>query len=199
MSEGGAVLAKPLAIAFAAIAVVWLAGFGAFLAALPQAGRDEVVRADALVVVTGGQGSRIRAGMALLSDGAGRRLMISGVGRDVTDKQIMEIAEADPTLFDCCVDLGRDAESTVGNAKEIGAWAEGHGFSTLIVVTSDYHMPRTLMLLRDRLPSVELVASPVPARWGARSFAWLAPKTVAKLAHEYNKLLATSVRLRLVP
>jgi len=195
----GAAFGKLAGLAAAAGVLVWLAGFVAFLSALPAPQADAPKAADAIAVLTGGKGSRIQAGMALLAAGAGERLMISGVGADTADAEVMQIANGEAALFACCVDLGRSAQDTIGNAREIGAWAEAHNFRTLIVVTSDYHMPRTLMLLKARMPAVALTGFPTEARWGRRSARWLAPGALAKLGVEYNKYLATRARLALAP
>ncbi|MEM9750000.1 MAG: YdcF family protein [Pseudomonadota bacterium] len=187
-----------LAITAAAVAALWVAGFGWFLATLPAWETSQHLKADGLAVLTGGQGTRIKAGARLLADGAAPRMLISGVGPDVSDSEIMKIARAEPSLFGCCIALGREAASTIGNAHEIAAWAGAHDMNSLIVVTSDYHMPRSLALLRDRLPDADLVAYPTSAPWGSRSIAWARPRYMFRIATEYNKYLATRARLAIL-
>ena len=55
----------------------------------------------------------------------------------------------------------------MGNAAETAAWARSHGYEHLIVVTSDYHMPRALLELQAAMPDVRLSAYgvPAPAPW----------------------------------
>jgi uncharacterized SAM-binding protein YcdF (DUF218 family) len=55
------------------------------------------------------------------------------------------------------VDLGRAALDTRGNAAETSEWVARHGFSSLIVVTSSYHMPRTLIEYARAMPHVQLI------------------------------------------
>ncbi len=147
-----------------------VAGFGIFVITLPGAPtQDEVIRADAIVVLTGGGGGRIDAGVRLLEKHKGARLLISGVHASVKPADIQHMSGLDDDLMRCCVDLGRRARDTVGNAGEIALWAERHHYHRLIVVTSAYHMPRALIELRTSLPGATLVAFPVtssmPGEW----------------------------------
>ena len=63
--------------------------------------------------------------------------------------------------FGCCIDLDYSAVNTIGNAVETRRWALGHGFRSLVVVTSSYHMPRAMLELSHQLPGVTLIAYPV--------------------------------------
>ena len=149
------------------------AGFVVFLFSLPGVRPVQAMsRADAIVVLTGGGGSRIRAAADLLAGQHGRRLLISGVNRTVRPAAIQSLFHLDAQTMQCCVDLDYRARNTLGNADEIAAWARAHGFSRLIVVTSTYHMPRTLIELRAALPEASLLPFAVrpPARRGARNW-----------------------------
>ncbi|MEM1285393.1 MAG: YdcF family protein [Pseudomonadota bacterium] len=116
--------------------------------------------ADGLVVVTGGP-DRIEVALDLLTDGAADRLLISGVHTGTGVAALVRRTQADPALFDCCIDLDRNAMDTAGNAREAAAWVDTHGFQSLLVVTSAYHIPRTLSEMRHLLPEVDLVAFPI--------------------------------------
>jgi uncharacterized SAM-binding protein YcdF (DUF218 family) len=145
--------------------------------------------ADGIVALTGGSLERLATGMDLLAQGRGRRLLISGVNAKVTDAELEAAIGADPDLFRCCVDVGRAAENTLGNAAETAAWAKRNGFDELIIVTADYHMPRSLAELRAALPQAVLIAYPVstavtaPGSWQRDIGAAL------RLAGEYVKYL----------
>ncbi|MEH6411125.1 MAG: YdcF family protein [Hyphomonas sp.] len=118
-------------------------------------------QADAIVALTGGSGLRIAAGVGLVTAGHGERLLISGVNPDVGIDELVTLAGGAPETYACCVDIGYRAETTIGNAEETAAWAYEHGFSQLIIVTSDYHMPRSLILLQRAMPDIELQPYPV--------------------------------------
>lgn len=169
--------------------LVLIGGFVHFAATLPSPPAAKP-QADAIVVLTGGR-DRIAAALELLEGGHGARLLISGVNRDVT-RAALEAGFADrSTRFACCVDLGFEARSTLGNAAEAAAWARAHGYTSLIVVTSSYHMPRSLLVLRRQMPDIELKPWPVrhsdPDGWRALALARI-------LVPEYAKYLVTLVR-----
>lgn len=138
-----------------------LIGFGAWSGTV--SGYDTPpapVRADAIVILTGDDG-RLAAGGQLLRDGAAPHLLISGVHPSVTNGDIRRHTGLSDAEFDCCVSLGRQATDTVGNAQETAAWVQSNGYQRLIIVTSDYHLPRSLLVMENAMPDAELIAYPV--------------------------------------
>jgi uncharacterized SAM-binding protein YcdF (DUF218 family) len=185
-----------IALIVATVAIT-LGGFGWFIWSVPT---DEVVlsrSADGIVVLTGGT-SRVTDAMELLAAGRGRRLLISGVHPSTTMREIARVVPAYEALLECCVDLDHSAENTVGNAVETRRWAKARGFRSLIVVTSNYHIPRTMMELGQQLPDVELIAFPVISDRQRTEGWWTAP-TARLLISEYLKYLIAQVRIRLEP
>src|SRR5262245_36602382 len=116
--------------------------------------------ADGIVVLTGGA-SRITDAFELLAAGRGKRLLISGVHHTTTSREMTRLIPEYGRLIACCVDLDYSAVNTVGNAVEAKRWVKDRGFRSLIVVTSSYHMPRTMAELARRMPDIELVPFPV--------------------------------------
>jgi len=150
--------------------------------------------ADAIVALTGGEG-RLVAALQLLDQKKANRLLISGVDAGTTREQLFAAVGSLSRRAACCVDLGRSAEDTIGNAGETAVWVKKHDFESLIVVTASYHMPRSLMELRAMLPEIRLVAYPVfPDRIRLDEW-WRDPETTGVLAGEYMKFLAAVGRL----
>lgn len=179
-------------IAFLVVVLLWAAGLLVFadrvIESTPATEPEEA--ADAIVVLTGASDMRLKEGMRLLERRKGERLFISGVNRDVKRPELMDVTEGSKRLYECCVDLGYQAENTVQNAREIAEWARGHDFDTLVVVTSDYHMPRSLLELKADMPDAHFVAYPVPtAELNARDW-WKSPKGARLVVLEYCKYLA---------
>lgn len=174
------------------------AGFAVFLTRVPRAEPPVCVHGDGIVALTGGA-ERLADALRLLSSGSGRRLLISGVHPSTTEQ---ELARAQPDYAQfarCCVDLGRRALNTAGNAIETRRWAERHGFRSLVVVTSGYHMPRTMMELARQMPNIELIPYAVVTE-RLREEPWWGDWATAKLlAGEYVKYVAALVRVRLAP
>ena len=98
--------------------------------------------------------------------------------------------------FKCCVDVGYAAHDTSGNAEETKAWAHAHRFSKLIIVTSSYHMPRSLIELGRAMPAATLVPYPVLSRNFRTEAWWLHGATARLLFSEYVKFLPSA---RLTP
>jgi uncharacterized SAM-binding protein YcdF (DUF218 family) len=184
---------RSLVYAGAASAVLLLAGFLVFAASAVRPTSEANVVADGIVVLTGAE-RRIEAGLKLLRDGSGRRLLISGMHARTTPGEALRHAGATGARAPCCIDFGYEAQDTIGNAAETKAWVERHGFSRLVVVTSSYHMPRSLTELALALPGVELVAHPVMPRVLGEGAWWLRPSAARVLVAEYFKLLPAYAR-----
>jgi uncharacterized SAM-binding protein YcdF (DUF218 family) len=175
------------------VAVVWLAGFVRFIVGIPDSPPVNLRETDGIVVLTGGP-SRLAEAIALLAAGHSQRLLISGVNERTNDpdlKQSLDInSQTDNELFDCCIDVGRQARDTVGNAQEIAAWARRHNYRSLRVVTADFHIRRSLLEIRRYAPDLVLVPHPVFTE-NVRPGSWWRNKYAARmLSYEYNKLLA---------
>ena len=112
--------------------------------------------------------------------------------------QRFEFAEATQRLYDCCVDLGFEAEDTVGNARETAEWVRSHDYQSLIVVTSDYHMPRAMLELRAALPGVQLIAYPVRSVELDAGHWWRSKSNARFIVIEYSKYLAILARQTLL-
>lgn len=153
-----------------------------------------VERADGIVVLTGGA-MRLDQAIGLLKEGRAERLLISGVNPETGITALSRLTGTDRALFDCCVDLDYAALNTIGNAEMTGRWARSRGFDELILVTSDYHMPRTLMTF-DRFAHVPVIR-PYPV---ARADLWSGHSVPSGLGMkvlltEYAKFLAARLRL----
>src|SRR5919198_1118776 len=142
--------------------------------------------------------SRVVDAIELLSEGRGKRLLITGVHRATTTAEIARLSPAYGRLIACCVDLDHSARNTVGNAVETKRWANSRGIQSLIVVTSNYHMPRAMTELARQLPDVALIPFPVvPEKF--RTEQWWDPATARLLLAEYLKYIVAQLRLRLDP
>lgn len=172
--------------------LLWLIGFGWFIA-LVAAERPIVPlpHAGGIVVLTGGR-ERMKAGLELLMAGAAPRLLVSGAGAgtdlaDFTPRDGINAAGLAGRIT-----LGHRAATTRGNARETARWANRHDITSLIVVTADYHMPRALLELRRRMPGLVLLAEPVRPPALAHLDRW---RIVRLLAVEFTKYALVRCRL----
>ncbi|WDI33057.1 YdcF family protein [Hyphococcus flavus] len=171
------------------IALLWVLGFAVFVWRLPAPTTENPKLADGVVVFTGGGGARISAAMSVFSDGAGERLLISGVHPDTSLARLSELWRGEADRFSCCVDLGHEALSTEGNANELAAWATSNKFSSIILVTSDYHMPRAIIATRAKMKNAIITPHPVASGYLDAKGRPASIKATGNLAGEYSKFL----------
>src|ERR671918_342310 len=88
--------------AFCAVAAVAVTmGFWWFVESLPTHEVKLEGRADGIVVLTGGS-SRVADAIELLSEGRGKRLLITGVHRATTSAEIKRLAPSYGPMIACC-------------------------------------------------------------------------------------------------
>lgn len=155
-------------------------------------------KADGIVVLTGAA-ARIPDAIELLAAGRGQRLLISGVHRDTRAREIARLTPLYSKFFTCCIDLDRSALNTFGNALETKRWAVEHNFNSLIIVTSNWHMPRAMAEMRHQLPQTTLIAYPVISEKVRSESWWSNTETLRLLVGEYLKYLFAHVRMRIDP
>ena len=181
-----------LAVVFVTAAV----GFVGFLSQLHGTESKPARRAEGIVVLTGGS-SRVSDAMELLADGYGQRLLISGVHPTNDASDISRSLSDNQSLLGCCVDLDRSAVNTRSNAAETRRWVHERGFKSLIVVTSNYHMPRAIVELSHAMPDIALIPFAVVGdKWRDEPW-WTSGATFRLLLSEYVKYVAAEVRVRL--
>jgi uncharacterized SAM-binding protein YcdF (DUF218 family) len=189
-----------LAAAIVAVLAIMLAaataGFAGFISQLRGSEAKPSRTADGIVVLTGGS-SRVSDAMELLADGYGKRLLISGVHPASGASDISRSLTDNQSLLNCCVDLDRSAVNTRSNAAETRRWAREQGFKSLIVVTSNYHMPRAIVELSHAMPDITLIPFAVVGdKWRDDPW-WTNGATMRLLLSEYVKYVAAEVRVRL--
>ena len=129
--------------------------------------------ADAIFVLTGGEG-RIQEGYRAWSGGAARELYILGAGRRVPVTRIVPEASRLPAGVLSHIHVEGWSENTLENAFSAKS-AVGEGrYSSVILVTSDYHIPRAYLAFRKVLPpEVSITAIRVRPEGGAgASWRW---------------------------
>ncbi len=155
-------------------------------------------KADGIVVLTGAA-SRIPDAIELLAAERGKRLLITGVHRATSASEIARLTPLYSKFFTCCIDLDRSALNTFGNALETRRWAREHNFNSLIVVTSNWHMPRAMAELSHQLPDATLIAYPVSSEKVKTEPWWQNLDTARFLFAEYLKYLFALTRMSLDP
>ena len=180
-------------IAFLLGAVGLAIGFVWFVERLPMEDPAFHQDADGIVVLTG-RAARISDAIDLLAGRHGKRLLITGVYPTTTANAIARLVPENQHWVTCCVDLDHSAVNTSGNAVQTRIWAKKNDIKSLIVVTSNYHMPRALTELAHQLPDVVLIPYPIiPDRVRVDTW-WTSVMTTRLLFAEYLKYLRAVVR-----
>ena len=168
-----------------------------FVLTLPQPKTGLPAPTDGLVVPTGGQ-ARIQEGLMLLYNKSAERMLITGVGQTVSKRALAEqlnLSAAQLATFSCCVDIEKTAMDTKGNANAARIWAEANEFSTVRLVTANYHLPRADLEFHRLLPGHTIKSWPVvPPDLQLNSW-YLHWPTVKLLTKEYAKYLIAQVWL----
>lgn len=172
-----------------AVGIAWLGGLLWFGASMPRQAAEGTSRTDAIVVLTGGA-ERLAEGGRLLNSGSAGWLFVSGVNIGVAKPAVLRIAGIKkPRLIGSLV-LGYRARNTRQNAQETALWLKARGFTSIRLVTANYHMRRATLEFRRVLPRTRIVTHPVfpqpvnPGPW------WQNFTAISVVAGEYNKYLA---------
>ncbi|WP_244434765.1 YdcF family protein [Afipia sp. P52-10] len=190
--RGAHVLLRVMAVAVVVVA----GGFFWFLAQLESDEAQPKSKADGIVVLTGGS-SRVSDAVELLANGYGKRLLISGVHWSNGAGEISRSLPDNRAWLACCIDLDYSAVNTRSNATETRRWVQERGFRSLIVVTSNYHMPRALNELSHTMPDTQLIPfAVIGEKW--RDEPWWSSGAAARLLlTEYAKFLVAGLRMHL--
>jgi uncharacterized SAM-binding protein YcdF (DUF218 family) len=182
------------------IVALWLGGFLRFVSAIENLSAVPVATAteptDAVIVLTGGS-ERVLTGIKLLEAGAGKKLFISGVHKKLSVENVLGTQNVPVDLRACCIALGYQAGSTKGNAEETRDWMQSQGYTSLRLVTANYHMPRSMLLFHAAMPAVTIIPHPVtPDNFDLAAW-WQHAGMIELLATEYDKYVFAALRTAL--
>jgi len=181
---------RTIAVGVAVIGLVWLGGLAWFVHSELTIAVDRATSTDAIVVLTGGR-LRVETALDLLGAGRARSLFISGVNPHVDRIALLRVAGRTDAANADQIEIGHVAENTLGNARETAEWMRRKGYRSLRLVTSWYHMRRSLLEFERAMPDMLIIAEPVFAGHGD-PLTWSDRLDVAILTiGEYTKFLAT--------
>ena len=109
------------------------------------------IQSKTIVVITGNVG-RLKAAENLMNFNSEGRLLISGVAKGVKYSEIIKSETVDRKK----VDLGYNAQSTLGNAFETKVWVSNNNLKDFILITDDWHMKRALLLFKNSMPNINI-------------------------------------------
>ncbi|MDA9649166.1 YdcF family protein [Alphaproteobacteria bacterium] len=157
-----------------------------------------------IVILTGGS-NRIKEGLKVVNNinkltKTDFKILISGTGKGFTKASLKKIltTDFDLNLVECCIELESISKDTYSNATETYKWTKKNGINNIILITSNYHMPRAILEFRNRMPNQQIFTYPInPKNHDIKK--WLnSSHTFSLLFFEYSKLLIASLRLKII-
>ena len=145
---------------------------------------------DGIVVLTGDQ-YRIAKGIALLKNYPDKRLLISGVNKNINTIDIMKEFPNNKNFFECCIDIGKDAKNTFENIIETFEWMKSNEFNSIIIVTSDYHVPRVKLEINRFIDNQQIFYEAVKTGEGESIL------RLKKITLEYIKYIRTFLSIKI--
>ena len=175
--------------------LILLTGFGLFtLHVTNMKPPEQISKADGIVVLTGPGGGRLVTAAHLLKEGYGERLLVSGINPSTDENTLQGLLKLDEETFTRLVDLDYAAQNTSDNARETVIWAKTLGYEQIILVTSDYHMPRASMEVRGASQQLQIIPYPVKIKKPADTPWWGGRDNLTRLMREYGKLMLAYIR-----
>lgn len=172
----------------------WTTGLVWYVDTLPKPPiNDSLGHTDGVVVLTGGTG-RLQIALELLSAKKTDQLFITGVYRGVDVSELLRLSKQAPAELACCITLDYEADDTLENAHQSAAWVRRMNIKSIRLVTSDYHIRRSLMEFRMAMPDLVIVPHPVTPPHLNLSQWWQSKTLVRLMAREYSKFLIVGLR-----
>lgn len=173
------------------VLLIWAVGFVVFTHKIYYAKNVEDLRADAIVVLTGGK-NRLSSAVKLLNSQKAEKMLVSGVFKDTSLKELQN--RDDVEFFNPeKVALDKKSTNTVENAIETAQWIEKYDIKSIFLVTSNYHMPRSMIEFHYYNPKLEIIPYPVYSDKVSKQW-WKSWNSFKLLVGEYNKFLYVFVR-----
>ena len=169
---------------------LWLIGFAGFCLYALSFKFQETEHADAIVVLTGG-GERVPTALNLLKDNYADHLLISGVHPSV---KMNDLTKGLSPNIRQRITLDYIAKDTRGNAKETADWILKNKIKSVILITSFYHMPRSVFEVLKKSPDLNIIPQPVFPKSFNDSVDWIRTRYAWLLFIEYHKFLATHLQ-----
>lgn len=183
-----------LRLGLIALILFAIADFARFIGCVKALEVPVYSEVDGIVALTGGSGHRIKAAVKLLDELPDVRLLVSGVHESIEESVLITASGGDAALFECCIDIGHVATSTIGNAEETALWVAEHDVQTLLIVTSDYHMPRSLLWFKRHIKDANLIGYPVETKIKPKKW-WVSWTSFRGLVTEWLKYRVSSILL----
>ena len=166
-------------------ASLWVIGFIIFCAYSIGMKYHPLETADAIVALTGGS-DRISEAVRLLQEERAPRLFISGVDENVTEYHLLKKVDFQ---WQEKIELGHWAKTTRMNAIETAEWVDENQIRSIILDSSFYHIPRSLLEIKRAVPDLKIIPYAVFPKSFEQDTKWIHTRYAWQLLLEYHKFL----------
>ena len=152
-----------------------------------------------IVILTGGT-NRIKDGLEIVNKFERTptfksKILVSGTGKGFTKTSLQRNINFDFNLIECCIELDSISTNTYSNAFETLKWVQKNDISEIILITSNYHMPRAYLEFKYRMPNLKIFTYPITPKKHDISM-WLSSvQTFSLIFSEYCKFLIANLRI----
>ncbi len=173
---------------FSCAAFLWLGGFLWFWTDSHRPFSHLPCTTQAIVILTGGS-NRISEGLRLLEKNQAPQVLISGVPTESTLRELKEYQQFKGKLDEKRITLEQHSQTTQENSVYSARWIRQHQVKEICLVTSCYHMRRSLLEFRSQVPDVKIIPHIVYPRHHVADIKDIDTKTLSLYIREYHKLI----------
>ena len=164
--------------------VFFLVGFVSFFSQIKNYNVANNYNPQGIAVLTGGKG-RIAKGIEIFRNNPESYLIISGVDKKVAIEDVLpKDFLVNPKVF-----IDKKSETTIDNVNEIVNWSLKNKINDVIIITSNYHMPRTMLILTKKGKGLNFSSYPVTSSIDLDENFLKDTKTLKFLLKEYLKYI----------
>lgn len=157
-----------LILALMGVGYLFLRGAGAFLIVA-----DELLPAKAIVVLSGGNETRMKEALQLYNEDYGDVIILTETGEEIEDFEVLHSLDMRIQLMNNGVPSGNilitsiEVSSTVDEAEAVKDLMSRRQIASAIIVTDPYHTRRTRMVFQDvfQESGIEISVRPVRGSW----------------------------------
>ncbi|MDO5386782.1 MAG: YdcF family protein [Pseudomonadota bacterium] len=175
--------------------LLWFAGLAVFNRYINSYENDRETKTDAIIALTGGS-NRIKEAASLLNEGYSSTLFISGVEKGVSFNEIVNVQKLDIHSGNEVI-IERASKNTVENAIKTNEWIKDNNIKSIRLVTSNYHMPRSVLEFKSQNAGVKIILNPVYSDKVSDKW-WKNWGSFVLIASEYTKFIIVYAKISIL-
>ena len=126
------------------------------------------------------------------------KILVSGTGKGFTKLSLQKKLNSNfyLELIECCVELDGVSKDTYSNANETSKWVNKNKIKEILLITSNYHMPRSILEFNNIMPNLKILPYPIkPEQHKINE--WLKSfETFSLVFIEYCKYIVSNIRVK---